>query len=71
VMNFLKECDEPKALTQIANALNCNPIRVSHILKNLLSWKEIKFKEYGRTKASKMVGYVLLRRARFYFIEKD
>jgi len=69
VINFLKECDEPKTRTQIAEAIDCTPIRVSHIIKDLLKWKEVKFIEYDWIKASKLAGYTIVRRTRFYYVE--
>ena len=46
-------------------------IKVSHILTNLLRFKEVDFIEHAREKASELVGYILLRRTRFFFIVED
>ncbi len=71
VVHFLEKCTKPKTRKQIAEAIECDPVRISHILKDLLRWKEIKFIEYDREKASTLVGYVLLRRTKFYYTSKS
>ena len=71
VINFLKTCEEPVTRRQIAEGLDCNPIKVSHVLKDLLKFNEVEFVEYSRDKASELVGYVLLRRTRFFFLFKQ
>ena len=53
---------------QIAEALDFDPVKVSHALKSLLKWKEVDFVEHPRDEASKLVGYILLRRTRFFFV---
>lgn len=68
VIDFLKECDEPVTRRQIAEGIDCDPIKVSHILPKLLKSKEVDFIEYAREKASELVGYILLRRTRFFFL---
>ena len=68
ILEFLKTCKEPKTRLQIAKGLNWEPVKVSHILKELLKWKEVDFIEHPREKASELVGYILLRRTRFFFI---
>ena len=71
VIDFLKECEEPVTRTQIAEGIDSDPIKVSHILTNLLRFKEVDFIEHAREKASELVGYILLRRTRFFFIVED
>lgn len=71
VIDFLKECEEPVTRRQIAEGIDSDPIKVSHILTNLLKFKEVDFIEHAREKASDLVGYMLLRRTRFFFIVED
>lgn len=71
VIDFLKSCDKPVTRKQIAEALDCDPIKISHILKNLLKFAEVDFIEHPRDIASDLVGYVLLRRTRFFFLAKE
>ncbi|HEA46774.1 MAG TPA: hypothetical protein ENH99_03250 [Candidatus Pacearchaeota archaeon] len=68
VVNFLKKCEKPVTRKEIADGLNWDPIRVSRLLKDLLKGKDIDFIEHQRDEASKLVGYVLLRRTRFFFL---
>ncbi len=70
VIDFLKTCTEPKTRRQIAEALSCEPVKISHIIQDLIKWEEIRFIEHNRFKASELVGYLLLRRTRFYFVEE-
>lgn len=71
VIDFLKECEEPVTRRQIAEGIDCDPIKVSHILPKLLKSREVDFIEYAREKASKLVGYMLLRRTRFFFLVEE
>lgn len=71
VINFLINCEKPKTRRQIAEGMDYDPIKVSHILKDLIKCKEVEYIEHSRDDASKMVGYVLLRRTRFFFIAED
>jgi len=71
VIEFLKGCEKPVTRKQIAEGLDCDPIRVSHILRDLLKFKEVEFIEHAREKASELVGYILLRRTRFFFVLDD
>ena len=71
VIEFLESCDEPVTRKQIADGLECDPIKVSHILKDLLKFNEVDFVEYARDKASELVGYILLRRTRFFFLVEE
>ncbi len=59
----------PVTRKQIAESIGCDPTLVSHLLRSLIKFNEVKFIEYPREKASEMVGYVLLRRTRFFFLE--
>lgn len=71
VIDFLKECEEPVTRKQIAEGLDYDPIKVSHILRDLLRFNEVEFIELPRDKASELVGYVLLRRTRFFFLKEE
>lgn len=67
----MKTCTEPVSRRQIADKLGYDPVKVSHILRDLLKAKDVEFIEYSRDEASELVGYVLLRRTRFFFLSKD
>ncbi len=71
MIEFLEGCDKPVTRRQIAEGLDWNPEKVSHILKELLRFKEVNFIEHQRDKASELVGYILLRRTRFFFVEEE
>jgi len=71
IIDFLKECKEPVTRKQIAEGLEYDPIRVSRLLRRLVNFQEVDYIEYSRDKASELVGYILLRRTRFFFIVKD
>ena len=71
IINFLETCDYPVTRKQIADGLDCDPIKVSHILRDLLKFKEVDFIEHPREKASELVGYILLRRTRFFFLTEN
>ncbi len=71
VVDFLKTCEKPVTRKEIADALEYNPIRVSHILRDLLRFNEVEYIEHPREEASQIVGYILLRRTRFFFLPKD
>jgi hypothetical protein len=68
ILKYLEKCEKPQTRKQIADGLKEDPIKVSHCLRLLLKWKEIKFIEYDQEEAQKLVAYVLTRRTRFYFI---
>lgn len=71
IVDFLKTCDKPVTRKQIADCLEWNPERVSHILKKLLKFNEVDFIEHNQNNASKLVGYILTRRTRFFFLIED
>ncbi len=71
VIDFLKECEEPVTRRQIAEGLDCDPVKVSHILLKLLKTNEVDFIEHAAEKASTLVGYILLRRTRFFFLFEE
>ena len=71
IIEFLKKQTEPLTRKQIAEGLGFDPVKVSHALKALLKFNEVAFIEYARDKASKLVGYVLLRRTRFFYLVLD
>lgn len=70
IIEFLERCEIPVTRRQIAEKLDYDPIKVSHLLKNLLKFNEVGFVEHPHEKASELVGYVLLRRTRFFFLIK-
>lgn len=71
IIEYLKTCEIPVTRKQIAEDLDCDPIKVSHILRNLLKFNEVDYIEHPRERASELVGYVLLRRTRFFFLVED
>ncbi len=71
VIDFLKECEKPVTRRQIAEGIDCDPIKVSKILPKLLKSNEVDFIEYAREQASQLVGYILLRRTRFFFLSEE
>ena len=71
VVDFLKTCDKPVTRKQIADNLEWEPERVSHILKKLLKYNEVDFIEHDRSNASKLAGYILTRRTRFFWLVID
>lgn len=71
VVDFLKTCENPVTRKEIADALEYDPVKVSHILKDLLRFNEVEFIEYPREQASELVGYILLRRTRFFFLAEE
>ena len=71
IIEFLKKCEEPVTRKQIAEGIGYDPIQVSHLLKNLIKFNEVDFIEYSRDEASEMVGYILLRRTRFFFLVSE
>lgn len=71
IIEFLETCDQPVTRKQIAEGIDCDPIKVSHLLRNLLKFNEVNFVEHSREEASKRVGYLLLRRTRFFFLVVD
>lgn len=68
VIKFLEGCNKPLSRKQIAEAMNEDPIKISHIIRNLLRWGEIEFVEYTGEKVFRVAGYVTGRRTRFFFI---
>ena len=71
IVDFLKICGKPVTRKEIADSLEWNPERGSHILKKLLKFNEIDFIEHNQKNASELVGYILTRRTRFFFLNKD
>lgn len=71
IIDFLKTQEEPLTRKQIAEALDFDPVKVSHALKALLKFNEVNFIEHSRDEASQLVGYILLRRTRFFFFVAD
>ncbi len=71
VIKFLEICDKPVTRTQIAEGMAENPIKVSHILANLIKWGEVHFVEYSGDRVKELAGYFSGRRTRFYFVKKE
>ncbi len=58
----------PKSARQIAEALEQEIVVISHNLKKLLKWKEVKYIELPWYKATEVLGWKTLRRTSFYFL---
>jgi len=69
VIKFLEGCELPVTRKQIADAMEEAPIKISHILANLLKWCEVEFVEYSGDEAKELAGYSTGRRTRFYFVK--
>jgi len=69
VIKFLESCENPVSRKQIAEAMEENAIKISHILADLLRWSEIEFVEYTGDQVKKIAGYSPGRRTRFYFVK--
>lgn len=70
VIKFLESCEKPMSSKQIAESLNENAIKISHILASLLRWSEVEFIEYSGEMVKELAGYSPGRRTRFYFVKK-
>lgn len=70
VVKFLEGCDKPVTRRQIAEGLKEDPVKISHILADLLRWSEAEFIEYSGEQVKKLAGYSTGRRTRFYFVKK-
>ena len=68
VLNYLRECNEPKTRKEIAEAIGEIPTKVSIWLKSLIKWGDVFYIEHCREEACKKVNYQLFRRTRFFFI---
>ncbi len=68
VLEVIEGSEKPLSRSQIAEALDCDPISISHLIKVLLKHYEIKCIELDRKKAAKMLGRKPKRRMRFYYI---
>lgn len=68
ILDLLQKKKEPLSRSQIAEQLNQDPIKVSHLLCKLIDTNEISFKEFDRHKASEMNNVTVYRRTRFYFV---
>jgi DNA-binding MarR family transcriptional regulator len=67
--NYLRSVGDKKTRKQIADDMGYTPEKVSHIIKDLLRWGDIKCIELCREEAIQLVNYTLVRRTRFYFVE--
>lgn len=70
VIDFLESCETPVSRKQIADALNEECVKISHIIAKLLKWSEIEFIEYSGKAVTELAGYSPGRRTRFYFVKK-
>jgi len=69
VIKYLEKNKGPQSRKQIADAVGCNAVKASHIIKKLLDRKEIKCIEVDRKQAGEMLGLGrAFRRMRFYYI---
>ena len=71
VIEFLEKCDTPVSSKQIAEGLKENPIKIFHIISNLLKWREIEFEEYSGKEVKEIAGYSPGRRTRFYYLKTN
>lgn len=58
----------PKSARQIAEALEKEIVLVSHNLKKLIKWKEVKYLELPWYRATEILGWKTNRRTSFYFL---
>lgn len=69
ILECLEKYKEPISRKQIAEDLGYDVIKVSHLLKKLLSTGDIKCVEMDRIQAGKMLGLNRpFRRTRFYYL---
>jgi hypothetical protein len=69
VIEYLEKNKGPKSRKQIADAVGCDAVKASHVIRKLLDRKEIKCIEVDRKQAGKMLGLDRsFRRMRFYYI---
>ncbi len=69
IIKCLEKHKEPISRKQIAKEINYDVVKVSHLLKKLLSKDEIKCIELDRVEAGKMLGMKsAFRRTRFYYV---
>lgn len=71
VIKFLESCDKPVTRKQIAEGLQEDAVKISHILANLLKWMEVEFLEYTSEQIKEIAGYAPGRRTRVYFIKRE
>lgn len=68
VLEVIKKHEKPISRREIAEKLDYDPVKVSHLINKLLKGKEIKCIEVDRFQASKMLGRSTpFRRMRFYY----
>jgi len=69
IIKCLEKHKEPISRRHIAKEINYDVVKVSHLLKKLLSKGEIKCIELDRVQAGKMLGMKsAFRRTRFYYV---
>lgn len=66
IIEYLEKVKVPKSRGQIASDLGIAPISVSHALKSLVKYKEVKYKEITRQEAYK--NYKCYRRMCIYYV---
>tara|TARA_R100001530_G_scaffold112862_1_gene79824 strand:+ start:2064 stop:2303 length:240 start_codon:yes stop_codon:yes gene_type:complete len=69
IIKFLEGCNEPVTRKQIAEGMDENPIKISHLIASLLKWSEIEFIEYSGKEVKEKAGYSSGRRTRFYYLK--
>jgi Mn-dependent DtxR family transcriptional regulator len=70
IYDLLKEEEEPLTRSQIAERLNQDLTKVSHILSKLLEHAEIEAIEYSGEETTIKLNKKVCRRTRFYFISE-
>ncbi len=58
----------PQSARQIAEALELEIVLVSHSLKKLLKWNEVKYLELPWYRATDILGWKTNRRTSFYYL---
>lgn len=69
ILEFLKKQQKPLSRGQIASGLNCDGVKVSHLIRKLLDQNEIRYIEINRYEAKNIIGNNSpCRRCKIYFI---
>jgi DNA-binding MarR family transcriptional regulator len=69
IIECLEKHDKPISRKQIAEEIDYDVVKVSHLIKKLLNKNEIKCIELNRIQAGKMLGLDRpFRRTRFYYV---
>lgn len=69
ILDCLKKYKKPVSRRQIAEDLDWDPVKVSHLIKKLLKQNSVKCVEYDRIQSGKLLGLNrAFRRTRFYYL---